>query len=399
MVIAALLLTHIGCTRTNLTRADDLDWLADKLPLVHPDPFRSMSEAEYRQKIAELRTVAEGLTLAEYYVSLARIVASLGDDHTLLELSASAQESFGTYPMGLWWFPDGLYVVRADESISWVVGQRVVGIEGMPTEEAMNGVAPLIPKAGEGLAVFRTPVLLVRPEVLYGLGIASSADQATFTLSAADGEERDTDLKAVKPWDVKWSEGLWRAPAWYRRSDNWHTYLAGYQALYIQLYSFVGDAAQLTASIADSLNAHPVEWIVLDLRRNAGGDPGWAAPLVNSLAARPEIRDPGHLFVIVGRRTYSSTLQLCYDLREQAFPVFYGEPTAGKPGGFGVTNSAQLPYSGFTVKYPTVDYPVPADGARSFIPDVLTYQTAEDFAVGIDTVLESILRYTQLRLE
>jgi len=377
------------------TRAADLAWLAEQLPKLHPDLFFQVDETEYRQAIDGLRSSAASLDDAQYFVALARIVASVADDHTTLDLPAGEQDSYGSYPIGLYFFPEGLYVTRADESIEEFVGYRLVAIEDKPVEEVVARVATLVPKVNDSLVLFKAPVLMVRPEVLYGLGLASSTKSATFVFAGPAGKEVRLELKAARSSEITWSAGSWSAPEWLWHSRNiWHTYLEDDKTLFIQYYSSQGDLSKETAEIVKLLDSKPVERIVFDMRRNAGGAPDLARPLIEILAARPEVRTPGHLFVIVGRRTYSSTIPNCYDFLEKTNAVFFGEPTGGRPGGFGLVKKALLPSSGFTVQYSTSRLEGPDGSLTSFAPDHIVEQTAGDFAAGRDTVLEAILRYT-----
>ena len=130
------------------------------------------------------------------------------------------------------------------------------------------------------------------------------------------------------------------------------------------------------------------------MRRNGGGNSAVAEKLIKAIAARPEVQEAGHLFVLVGRWTYSSAILNSYDFIRQTNAVFVGEPTSGRPNCYGEVKTASLPHSGYGVHY-SVKYfqAVRGEDPPSLLPDVVVEQTAEAFFAGRDPVLEAVLRY------
>lgn len=60
-----------------------------------------------------------------------------------------------------------------------------------------------------------------------------------------------------------------------------------------------------------------------------------------------KINQPGKLFVIIGRSTFSAAMFLVGDLEEHTRAIFIGEPTGGKPNHFGSKRAWRRP-SGIT---------------------------------------------------
>jgi len=376
-------------------RTADLDWLANKLPQLHKNLYFRLPEAEYRQALAELGERADRLDREQYFVALSEILAAVGDGHTGVRLPYDVQQGYGRYPLELYWFEDGLYVIRAGTELAGTVGSRVAAIEGKPLDEVMERVAAMIPKENDVSVLVRSPDLLVRPEVLYGLGVAEHKDRASFTLEQADGGEIEVKLQTSASKPFAWSPPTVTRPLWLSHASViWHRYLEADRMLYIQYNSCQGDLEQATRAIVAVLDSEPVEKIVFDVRRNGGGNSLVARGLINTIAARPEVSEPGHLFVVVGRGTFSSAILNSYDFRRRTNAIFVGEPTAGKPNCYGEVKTARLPHSKLTVQYSIKYFElVKAEDPPSFMPDIVIEQDAESYFAGRDPVLEAILEY------
>jgi C-terminal processing protease CtpA/Prc len=109
------------------------------------------------------------------------------------------------------------------------------------------------------------------------------------------------------------------------------------------------------------------------------------------LAAVKEINQKGRLFVIIGRRTFSSAILNALDLKKKTAAVFYGEPTGGKPNHFGEIETLTLPHLKLKVSYSTKYFQFVDGDDPSLMPDVLVELTLDDYLALRDPVLEAIL--------
>ncbi len=64
------------------------------------------------------------------------------------------------------------------------------------------------------------------------------------------------------------------------------------------------------------------------------------------MAGRGGIDQRGKIFVVIGRRTFSSGLLNAHDLAARTRAILIGEPTGGKPNSYGEVESFTLPRSG-----------------------------------------------------
>ena len=114
-----------------------------------------------------------------------------------------------------------------------------------------------------------------------------------------------------------------RLPLYRRTSGSAYesAYLADSRTLYFA-YNSCRDLpdrplSAFAAGLWDIVRKNPVEKLVIDLRNNGGGDSSILDPFIGELAAAKEINRKGRLFVIVGRRTFSSAILNALDPRER----------------------------------------------------------------------------------
>ena len=117
---------------------DDLKAIDDAVRLIHRDAFAVVSEATWTERVDQLRTELPGLSPDERIVAMAGL-AGLLDTHTQY-FSEADERIFNAW---LYRFPEGLYVVAADDQS--LVGTRLVAVNETPIATIERKVRDLIP--------------------------------------------------------------------------------------------------------------------------------------------------------------------------------------------------------------------------------------------------------------
>ena len=111
--------------RQRLTPAqwrEDLQFAVDTF-LARDRSFSPEARQQFRTASAELQRTVEGKTDNQIIVELAKAVALARNAHTRLYLLRNRSE-LRRYPIRVWWFADGLYVVRATPDTLTCVAQN-----------------------------------------------------------------------------------------------------------------------------------------------------------------------------------------------------------------------------------------------------------------------------------
>jgi carboxyl-terminal processing protease len=171
---------------------------------------------------------------------------------------------------------------------------------------------------------------------------------------------------------------------------------------YLAVNSLTGSVvSQFEAELA---NVFDRPGLILDLRRNTGGDSSLALPIIAHLIDRPtrvlwptqllqpasSLRFAGRIAVLVGPVTHSAAESLAHNLNDSGRATFVGSATAGSSG-----NGPQFFQTarGIVFRIPTragLELSVsgaPTEGA-GLTPQIVKEQTYEDFLAGRDTVLD-----------
>jgi C-terminal processing protease CtpA/Prc len=381
-------------------RRQDLQYLAEALTRCHVRPFGKTPEPVFRQAVADLDQAMGSLTEAQAVVGLARVVALLGDGHTALSLRPD-NTRFRRLPLRLYWFPDGLYVTDATAAHPAARGLRVARIGDRTPAEADRGVGELISQDNAAAVLDQSPDYLTLGEVLAALGMADSPTRVGLILEGERGAPTTLDVDAVaEEASLRWLSTSDPSPPLARQRNDqnyWYAYLAAERTLYLQ-YNRCREAADapMAAFAREALAAldrGPAERVVVDLRRNTGGDSRVLRPFIDGLAARPTLLQRGRVFVVVGRHTYSSAVINALELRDETHALLVGEQTGGAPNGAGEVRSFRLPNSGLRVTYSTKYFTLVSGPGDALRPDLEVQESAADHFAGVDPALTAILAY------
>lgn len=371
----------------------DLQFLSKELTVRHANAFHTISRERFAAEVEKLDAAIPSLNDDQVLVGLMRLVALVGDGHTHLDPPAT----WPRYPIDLAWFGDELRIVAASGTQRDVVGLRVVGVSGVTLDSVMTLLAQLVPRGeNDRRTRFSAMMLLRSPQVLHGVGLSASSREVSFALVTGAGKTI-TDTLTASPANVSdWRLATDQPPLWLRHlRETWFVEaLPDAKTVYLSFNRYPTEAEfqQRVLELGRVLDSSGARRVVIDLRRNGGGDyTRGRRLLLPALKGRPALNHEGGVYVITGPATFSAAMVNALDLRQQLNATLVGEPTGGRPNSYAEHGSFLLPNSGLLVAYSLRHYRFGADSATAVEPDRLIEPTWQDFTSGRDPVLDWIL--------
>jgi hypothetical protein len=382
----------------------DLDALDEGVRRIHPNPFWRVSEEEWDERLADARQRLPTLSRREAEMVLFELTALI-DGHSGIH---PFDVGYHLYAIRLYHFTDGYFVVDSQDPTA--VGGQVLTINEVPVEEAVARVTPLVAHDNDKTIEVALPMYLITPEILGGLGIVDDVTRPHFEVRRSDGT-----LIVLDPGIAEWGPytdtfggspvGLPQAPepmSQSRRDEEfWWTTIedpaGGGDVLYFQ-YNEVrstspsGPLSAVVDEMRQRIDAGGVRRVIVDVRHNPGGDNTTYFPLLD-LLLDPSVDQPGGLYVIIGRQTFSAATNFTTELDVRSSAVFVGEPTGGRPNLYGDVRPVWLPSSDIQVnvssRYWEMSTP---DDLRPWIPaDIPVELSSDEYFAHQDTVLEAAL--------
>jgi hypothetical protein len=425
-----------GTGRPRLTPAqwrEDLQFAVDTF-LPRDRSFSPEARQQFRKAIAELQKTVENKTDDRIIVEFAKAVALAKNAHTRLYLLRNRSE-LRRYPIRVWWFADGLYVVRATPEYSDLLGARVLRIGGRTIDQIRESVAPLF----AGNASWRTYMsayTMTSPDILIGLGLIGANGRAGIEFANRRGKKGKRQLeplplrKSDQPTESWWDlcptrprdDGSWisaltldaaHLPLYLQNTERqyWSQYVPSDRLSYIQFNR--SSNAPTGESLAEfgkrtlaELQSAEVLKIVLDVRFNTGGDLSIGRPFIAGLAAFAKERKI-KVYVITGRATFSAGIFHALQLRQYANAILVGEPIGDvleiwSEGGNLLTPNSRLSlhYADRLHSYSPLERPefrqylvTDTDlSVSNSMPDILVRMSARDYFAGRDPALEAARR-------
>jgi len=409
---------NLTCAQWN----EDLDYLVKRLEIMHPNLYANISREKFQSAVAVLRNKSANRNDSDMTIAVVELLALVKDGHTraipVSNKAGMASSSFAIYPLRVYAFTDGLFILSAAKQYEALAGKKIVQVGKLPVAEVLlrmgqlvsadnpQGVRHALPRfffirevleylqikdKGSSLALLVEDSTGARSEVLLEPMPLMPAMQKLFTpgFPKAGAELSTMDEKCAKP-----------LPLWLQRQDDnyWFTYLAAEKSLYLQVNAMVNKKDESFTAFCSRLfgviDLQKPERLIIDLRHNNGGD-HFEMPLLKGIIERPFIDRRGSLFLLTSRTTFSAAQHLTTLLARYTNVTIMGEATSGKPNHFGNTSSFNLPHSGISITTSKVLHQdgQPEDFSTSTEPDFFVPLSSADFVARRDPVLERVFAF------
>ena len=391
------------------TAAADVIELGKSIETTHPDPFRAVSRQRFESEVDALAQRAPTISRNELLVGVLRVIALLGprNGHTgLFPGDPAHSRPLRLYPLRLYQFTDGMYVVDAIDGS--LVRNRLVAIEGTPVDRVLELVRPLTPGDNEWNIRGLAPHFLLTAEVLDGLGITDGAASADFTFERPGGQEIDVTLAAVPAarYTSRFADPMFghnpsvlpgaAKPLYLSGAARplWARTLANGRAVYVGYNSVRLPADAVLRKLERLVRGPRVRRVIVDVRLNGGGDNTTYAYLTSLFGSRV-VNRRGRLHLLVGRATFSAAANFAAEIDRDTRAIIVGEPTGGGIETYGDTFPVLLPTLGWNVRI-AARYHERKQGANdsrlAVAPDIAIEVTSAQYFARRDPVLQRALK-------
>ena len=148
------------------------------------------------------------------------------------------------------------------------------------------------------------------------------------------------------------------------------------------------ELSQASKALSDTADRFHPDKLIIDLRNNTGGDfCDGLKYVVEPLEQRRDLNRPGHIFVLIGPRTFSAAMANAEHFRQLTAAVLVGEPAGELPNSYQEASEMMLPNLHWIARYSTRFYHL-ARGTENLVrPDKAITASWKDYRAGRDPVL------------
>ncbi|WP_368488414.1 peptidase S41 [Clostridium sp. BJN0013] len=376
----------------------DLNYMEKALPKKHVDLFFKINEEQFNTEVNTLKNSVDKLNNDQILVSIHKIIASVGDTHTSLYKEASTM-----YPVQFYYFKEGIYVINTIPEYKKALYTRLVKINGVNIEKVQKTILPLMVNENRAVIKKYIPKYLINAEILHGLNITSNIKNTLFTFENSKGQAFNLNINSINSENFKGKfiiKGNFDISyPLYMQQNNlnyWYKYIYNEKTLYFKYNKCQEDddcktIEDFTTEMIKFMDTHAIDKFVIDIRDNSGGSDKYINPIIDWIKDK-KLNNKNHLFVIVGRNTFSSAIINAVTLKKETNATFVGEETSGKPNHYGSVKSFILPNSRIQIQYSTQFNKTSTDNSSTFTPDKIIEISIVDYLNKKDPVLNYILK-------
>ena len=396
VVVEATSTSEMGVDRVAAWN-DDLDLLLERLPLLHPDPYWRVGESTFLGEVEQLRKRIGDLSDDDIELELVRLMATI-DGHTILRTNQDALD-YERGQIRFYEFRDGVFVVASPDPA--IVGGELVSVNGVPTEEALELVAPYVSYDNGQTIKNVAPLYLTIPDIQRGAGLLPAGSDPVYEIVTTTGETVEVEPELLT-WDDwwRWANEDITLPArdgvfTDQMIDEtfWWEYLPDEQTVYFQYNDVRSGVQNLVDEMEQVVATEPIQRIIVDMRRNPGGNNTTFGPLFDFLQEQDAM---GVLvLVVLGRQTFSAAANFSTRLDVETGAIFFGEAMGGSPNLYGDTRPLTLPNSGVEVLISSRywEFGGPDDTRDTITPEFVVEMSSSDYFSGLDPAFDEALSY------
>ena len=405
ILLLALAVPFIVRSQYSSVPVSDLDTLYQTLIRNHPKLIGGKAREQFDSSYKSIRSNYSALTRNQRIFGMTKLVASMHDGHSDMAIRYDTAYHFHELPIKLYVFEDGIFIIKAAEPYGKYAGMKVLKIGSLPIDSIEKRILPLIHGENGSAAKDILPSRLIIMELLQYVGAISSTEVVPFLVEDSQKKKHTVLLKpATSTGNPDWvsARNTKNPPPLYLKNPDtkyWFTYIDSLQLFYFQ-FNVVQDMEDIPfdkfiEKMFKEIDSLPVRKMVIDIRRNNGGDNTLNKPLIHALIRCDKVNQKGKLFVIIGRNTFSAAVNLTANLESETNAIFVGEPTAAGPNHYGETTVLHLPASKLLVLYSSQYWQgsSPKDKRTSIEPSIPINIISSEFRNNQDPCLKAIIKY------
>lgn len=393
-------------TETPIDWKKDIAFLKKELPSKHLNLFFSMSKKEYLSRLDNISAHLSEYNDFEVATRLVQVVAKIGDSHTALEFWRLVDKG-QKLPIQVYWFSDGIYILQTTKNNEKILGTKLVKINDFPIQQIIDSLRTLVTNDNEALIRNKIPSFIPLIQLLKCFKFAKN-DTIHLELKPLTGDSFNYSLVAGR-MGKNHSLSVKRdsIPTCWQNQDDFfiEKYIEKDKIYYLQynrcwskeleeqhenktpnLPSFTEFENKVFATLINKNK--PIEKLIFDMRFNGGGNSTQGTEFITKLSGFTKINENGKLYVIIGRKTFSSAIINTLNFKQQTKAILVGEETGGKPNHYGEVKNFRLPSSQLPVNYSTKYFTYTKVELNTIKPDVPIDLSFEDYKKGIDPAYE-----------
>ncbi len=385
---------------------EDLRFLVKEMEEKHPRLFEMVPADTFCSHVERLEKRIPDLNDNQIEAEFAKLMALPQDAHSYPNIF-SLKLDWHIFPLSIWYFDEGLYVLDAGREYRRAIGARLVRVEDTSVEDLYRIMRPYMAAESEFGWKDRFCQIALVSEWLEAAGVIEDRGRARFAFESDSGEPFEMEMRSFHYLPVLYWSMM--KPADNRasyidnndRKDNyWFEYIEESATLYFQFNRVIdqpdGESLEeFTARLSDFLDVHEIDRFIIDLRKNDGGGGPSIADLVDFLAGNEKINRHGGFFAITSRKTFSAAVMFLSMLENNTKVLLVGEPTGQGPFFCGVPRPVILPNSEreFVISRQYNEASPFKPAGDCIRPDIYVNYTWDDYISGRDPAMEAILEY------
>lgn len=377
---------------------EDIDYLNSQLRSKQLDLFSIIPEQKFQNTLNNIKANISSLQDYEIFIKLQQMIASMHVAHNTISSIGSGK--FHYLPILASFFPDGLYIIQADNQNTNLLGKKIIKVGGKDIQVVLDSLKTIFSYENNYWFNAKGAQLLSFAEALKYFGF-------TNLLSEVEVEIENSGkviLKTIELSPGNFTSGFTSIlngkviPLYMQNasSNYWYSFIEADSILFLK-YNVCSNMpaksfADLVKEIIEFIPSHNVSKFVVDLRNNGGGNSSVIEPL--SFLQSSYLNKTGKLFVIIGRNTFSSALLNAISFKQNSNCLLIGEPTGGKPNSYGEVLYFTLPYSGLITTYTTKYFTKLIGDPEALKPDYQVDISFNDYLNCKDPVMEFIINFS-----
>lgn len=364
----------------------DLEIIKKQLPKGHKNLFFKSDAPSFYKNLQYIIDNVSILSDEEIKVLLMKLVAELSDGHTVV-LPGFKEE----YPLRYYFFDDGVYLIKASKNYEDFIGGELLSVNDHSISDVIEKLEGCTSADNFQQKKNRMAYYLIFPLVLKGLGIIEDELKLTFKVGT---EKKSIHVESCLKDDYELIEGL-KMPHNSSLSKNyWYESHKEENFMYFQYNRCMRDKEkpfkEMVNKMFNEMDEDKIDNLIVDVRHNGGGMSWIIRPLFKGIKERPHLNQKDNLFLIIGRRTFSSALMNTIKFINKTNATLVGENTGGAPNGYGELHFLKLMNTGVEIPYSTQYFKQVKEDLQCISPDVKVENLASDYFEGRDMAIEVI---------